>query len=422
MKLPQVCFLIAFCLLWMGAHTVFAQQEKQEMPADLTIPVELPDPAELGPYLVGWTAVEVSRPDQTTFEAWLFYPATASGEGQPYDGSGAPYPAITFAHGFLSPPLLYQGNYEHLASWGYFVIAPGSALELFPSHLVFADDLGYTLDYLEAKNGDSNSQLYQQVDVAHFGASGHSMGGGVSILATAQDVRIKALINLAAANTWPDSAIEATADIHVPIAIVGGTDDWLVPVETQQQPMYDNGNAPRLLPVFIGGDHCAFASELGNCGGEMPAETQLYLTNRWLTAFFNLYLKEEPVYAWYIWGPIMHFDPQIETQTDAGFALTPAFGFQFGLPTQTVTHSLTVTNTGEESASFSLELYGMEWNHTISPDATPVLEVGESATVMVEVEIPAVPATTKDSVWVVAVAEDGLTMQVGIVRTQTVAP
>ena len=412
-----VVFVMLFAVTLVAAQT--GPVAEPEMPA---LP-QIPDPAQPGPYEVGWRLITVTRPDATTFEAWFFYPAIATGPDQPYDSSGAPYAAISFAHGYLAPPLIYQGNYEHLVSWGYFLIASKSGSGLFPSHPAFADDLQYTLTWLEDENGNAASELYQQVDTDHFGLSGHSMGGGVSILAAAEDPRVKAVINLAAAKTFPDSAIVAMENIHAPIALLGGSDDFIAPVANHQQPMYDNGNAPRLLAVLQGGDHCAFASGLGNCGGGMPAETQLTITNRWLTAFFNLYLKEQPIYAWYVWGPIMTFDPQVTTQHDAGFVVAPFFQNDSGGPGQTVSYTLTLTNNGDDPAAFSLSAYLNQWTTTITPAVTPTLSPGESATITVDVLIPGAPGTLNDKALIVATNNnDGLTVQYGLLVTTIPTP
>lgn len=422
----NLSFVAVFLLLFVAVWTAAAENAPAtaaDAGGALTLPAGLADPAQPGPYQAGFRLITVDRPGGDPFEAWFFYPATAAGPNQPYDGSGAPYPAVSFAHGFLAPPLIYQGNYEHLVSYGYFLIASKSGSGLFPSHPAFADDLQYTLTWLEEENAAADSELYQQVDTDHFGLSGHSMGGGVSILAAAEDPRVKAVINLAAAKTFPDSSVEAMANIHVPVALLGGSDDFIASVANHQQPMYDNGNAPRLLPVLQGGDHCAFASGLGNCGGSMPAETQLAITNRWLAAFFNLYLKEQPLYAWYIWGPGMTFDPLVTTQWDAGMTVTPFYQTAAVGPGQTASYTLTLTNSGSAAASFSLVSYLNQWPTTVTPGQTPLLNPGESVALTVEVAAPPVPQTLSDKALIVATNDnDGLTLQYGLLATEIPTP
>jgi hypothetical protein len=123
---------LAVALLWPGAA---GGDRAAARPASLSEP---------GPFAAGWRQVTVQRPAGGQFPALLFYPAMAQGEGAPYDGSGAPYPAISFGHGYLQPPTRYQSTLEHLATWGYFVIATKSGLELFPDHEEYAADLRWS--------------------------------------------------------------------------------------------------------------------------------------------------------------------------------------------------------------------------------------------------------------------------------------
>jgi dienelactone hydrolase len=141
------------------------------------------DYAAHGAYRAGRRRVTVRRPNNTTFTAQLYYPATATGDNAPYDGSGAPYPAVSFGHGFLQPPERYRSILEHLATWGYLTIATESGLELFPNHRAYAEDMRHCLTYLEEQHAAPTSWLFGQVATEQFGISGHSMGGGASILA-----------------------------------------------------------------------------------------------------------------------------------------------------------------------------------------------------------------------------------------------
>ena len=84
-----------------------------------------------GAFHAGWMDITVTRPGGSSFTATLFYPATSGGQSTPYDGAGAPYPAISFGHGFLQAVEKYQSTLEHLATWGYFAIASRSGGSFF---------------------------------------------------------------------------------------------------------------------------------------------------------------------------------------------------------------------------------------------------------------------------------------------------
>lgn len=357
-------FCFVAILLFVG--TVFAQ----------TNPL-----SSAGNYRAGWRSVTVTRSNNTTFTARLFYPATANGQNTTYDGSGAPYPAITFGHGFFQAVSTYQSTLEHLATHGYFVIATDSESGLFPNHQNFANDLRQSLTYLEQENANSSSVLFNQVRINKFGASGHSMGGGASILATAQDARIKALANLAAAETNP-SAISAMPNINVPVSLISASADTIVPVSSNGQTMYNSGNTPKILPVIQGGWHCGFqdANGFGCDSGTITREQQLSETRRLLTAFFNLYLKADETNWKQIWGAELQ-NSLVQAQTNSGIEIAPQTQ-NINAPVGVNTNfSITVTNRGTSPASFRIFTEQRRWIVVVNPQNTAVLAPNQAATI-----------------------------------------
>jgi len=357
------------------------------------------DWSESGPYEAGWVGVTVSRPGAGSFNARLFYPATASGSGAAYDAGGAPYPAVTFGHGWITAVTRYQSTLEHLATWGYFVIASESYGGLFPDHSAFADDLRWCLSYLESQNANPDSWLFEQVDTANFGASGHSMGGGASILATQRDTRIRALGNMAAAETNP-SATAAIAGVYVPVCLIAGDEDSIVPPAGHTIPMYDNASAPRRLPLLDGGWHCGFldSSFFGCDSGSLPRATQLALTRRLLTSFFNLYLKDDQA-AWrVVWGPDVYSEPLIDNaRVDPGIVLDPPQAALQGFGGQTVHAEFLLANSGPLPTSYTILVEDNAWPTTPSPAQTVVLGPGESAALTVSVQIVPGPGAATDT-------------------------
>ncbi len=255
-------------------------------------------PPGTGIFEFGWTSVSVQRAGVGCFRALLYYPATVAGRDAPVDTSRGPYPAVTFGHGWMANPLEYRSTFECLAAQGYIVIAAASETEFFPSHVQLAEDMRQCLTYLEQENARPASWLYGLVDTGRFGMAGHSMGGGASLLAAAADGRIKAIVTLAPAETWPDSAIAAAADIHVPICYIVGSHDTFTPLETNAQPMYDNSNPPRELILLDGGYHSGFIDpdlNLRYDAGAMDHQLQLDLTWERMVGFFDTYLKNDPL-------------------------------------------------------------------------------------------------------------------------------
>lgn len=270
-----------------------------------------------GPFTSGWREVTVTRPNNSTFQALLYYPAQTAAQDAEINSQAGPCPGISFGHGFLVNPDKYRSIFAHLASWGYVVIASRSGGELFPNHQNFADDLSYCLTWLIEQKENPTAFLYQIVDIDNLGLSGHSMGGGASILAAAADSRVKAVANLAAADTNP-SAITAMENVNIPISLISGSDDTIVPVDSHGQLMYNNGFAPKQLPIIQGGFHCGFMdSNILFCDdGSISRSEQLSITRHLLTSFFELHLKNDySVWGW-VWGPAMLNDSRWSVQLD----------------------------------------------------------------------------------------------------------
>jgi dienelactone hydrolase len=376
------------------------------------------DPGQPGAYMAGWRRVTVTRPSNTTFSAILWYPATSAGQNAPLAEPGVRRAAITFGHGFLQTVDRYQSTLSHLATRGYLAIASESEGGLFPSHQSFANDLRHCLSWLEEQDVTASSFLFGSVDTGRFGASGHSMGGGASILAAAADSRIRALANLAAANTNP-SAIAAMANVTQPTMLLAGSSDTIVPVGSNGQLMYAAGRAPKQLPVLQGGWHCGFqdASVFGCDSGPMPRATQLYLTRRSLTAFFDLYLRGIQSVWSLIWGLPMRNDSQIVTTFDSGIGIDPPNQAKTAA-NGTATYSFTVTNRLGVSSAFRIGVSGNQWR-TLLPVITSVLAPGTSETVRVVVHAPmnTQPGTSDTAVISVWAMSDRATREITVLTT-----
>ena len=390
-------WLVALVLVVMGVgcgtsatHTAFAGDEY----------------AEPGPYFAGWKDVAVSRGGSGEITATLYYPATEPGASTPFDATGGPYPAVSFGHGFLTPVSQYESTLEHLATWGYFAIASKSEGGLFPSHRRFAEDLRYCLDFLEAENADDQSEFFASVDVDSFGLSGHSMGGGCSMLAAADEgARLKAVCNLAAAETNP-SAIAAAANITAPVSLIAGSEDSITPITQHGQRMYDNLIlAPGTLPVIRGGFHCGFIdSNIIFCdSGSISRDEQLRAVRRYLTAFFNLYLKEDERAWWDVWGPGPIFDSRMDVDVKPGGDFVPYIQSRRGDIGEILDYEMEFTNTGATSNSFTM-LADSRWPIEVSPNQIEDLAPGGSA--MITVRVLVKPSGSARNIAVISARSD----------------
>ena len=342
-----------------------------------------PDFAAPGPHAVGERTVTVAVTPGRTFQAILYYPAAApGGPDVPLDPAHAPYAAIAFGHGFLQSVSSYGSTLSHLASWGFLVIAPTSESGLFPDHSQFADDLRDSLTWLTWENDDPDSFLFNGVAVGQFGVSGHSMGGGASILAASRDDRILTVSNLAAAETNP-SAIGAASLITRPVQLIAGSEDGITPPPAQQMPIYDAANPPRQLPLIEGGWHCGFqdTSFPFFCdSGSLPREEQLALTRRLLTTWFLLYLQGDEARWVDVWGPTPRQDEQVVFTGEAGIELTPAEQTGAVMVGERLTFTLAISNSGVVTTAYDLALYST-WPAELSSSQTPALPPETAVTI-----------------------------------------
>lgn len=328
----------------------------------------------------------VTRPDSTTFSAVLYYPAQARGQGSAFDPSGGPYPGVTFGHGFLQPVSRYASTLEHLASWGYFAIASESQGGLFPSHGAFADDMLHCLTWLEQQDALPTSPYYQAVRTSAFGASGHSMGGGCSILAASRDSRIRAVANLAPAETNP-SASAAMPGVRVPMRLIAGSSDSITPLGQHAQPIYNAGGPAKQLAVAQGGWHCGFqdVSSFGCDSGSMPRPEQLTLTRRYLTGFFELHLRRDQA-AWeQAWGAAAEANMLVEAAPGTVVAPTPSVAScRAG---GVAAFQVELRNTGRGPTS--LDMFAqMPFSRGLTLPTPTVLAVGASVSVPFIVRVP----------------------------------
>lgn len=137
------------------------------------------------------------------------------------------YPVILFSHGWNGFNAQNTGQALQLASKGFVVVGVqhtyGAVITVFPDGTIannnpaalpdgaptdvyeaaahklavqWAGDLGYTLDYLQIQNTDSNSPFYNLLDLSKVGVYGHSTGGGAAVQFCATDARCKALLGM----------------------------------------------------------------------------------------------------------------------------------------------------------------------------------------------------------------------------------
>jgi pimeloyl-ACP methyl ester carboxylesterase len=262
------------------------------------------------------TFVDSSRSNRN-IPCIVYYPATAEGSNTPVL-KGNKYPVVSFGHGFTLNPNLYVALFRHLAGWGYIVIAPSTETGFFPSHINFARDLAFVLKDMKRKGRTEGDLFYEVVDSINTGVFGHSMGGGCSFLAGSLDSTIKAVSSLAAANTNP-SSITAINQIKSPVQLLSGQRDSIASYWTHQLPHYKNAFPFKHIANLKGGNHSQFhlipgLDDLVDNPATITRAEQQRLTRRYVTSFFNLFLKNDTAYKKYLYGDYAENDTGIIIQ------------------------------------------------------------------------------------------------------------
>ncbi|MBI5645477.1 MAG: hypothetical protein HY962_00985 [Ignavibacteriae bacterium] len=234
----------------------------------------------------------------------VYYPAISASQNATADSTGAPYAMIAFGHGFLAQNTYYTSYYEHLASRGYIVIAPQF---VDTQHGQLALDLLACLQWLRGEHTASNGFLRGLIDTSAAGISGHSMGGGASLLAASYDSRIRIAAPITPAETSP-SAVSAMPNIFGAVCLISGASDGITQPAQNQQPMYNAASAFKSLPLLAGANHTRFMDNpIGDWtdpNGSMTRPVQQLLARRYMTAAFDLFLKSDTCGWHYSYGTL----------------------------------------------------------------------------------------------------------------------
>jgi predicted dienelactone hydrolase len=249
------------------------------------------DFAMKGPYGVGvktFTFVDSSRPTMAngsypgapdrTLVTDVWYPTDPSNFQSelldaPLPETGGPFPLMMRAHGFSGFRRDSKYLAQHLASYGYIVVAPDFPLSNLnsPGGPTLGDvgeqalDLSFLIDTFTAENADSMSFFFGRIDTDTIGAIGHSLGGATVLLATyhptIRDPRIDATVALSPlACVFLDNFYD---NATTPLMIEGGTVDMITPYNSNHLAPYGLVNAPKYLLSLDGGTHLGFADRLG---------------------------------------------------------------------------------------------------------------------------------------------------------------
>lgn len=187
----------------------------------LLAPVAL---AAQGLFPVGFTDLALANntgSGSATIPARVHYPALSAGRNAALRPQTGGYPVVVFLHGFSALGRQYPALGDHFAARGMITVLHDTAQ--FDAALQVRDGVAL-LSALQNANTQIGGFFEGALDMTRSGVCGHSMGGGSTVNVLAQNPGYRA--GFCFAPVFPGSA---TGQVRVPIGIVHGTGDTIVP-------------------------------------------------------------------------------------------------------------------------------------------------------------------------------------------------
>ena len=238
------------------------------------------------------------------------------------------FPIVIFSHGLGGHKTQNSINIEELVSQGYVVVAPdhtydanvtifedGTTIDFqsgleddiseqefwdnrLPQVNTRAGDIKFIIDKLQTMK---NNNLYKILDFDKIGVFGHSFGGATSIIASWNDSRVKACLNL---DGWFVPIVDEIINtgLKIPFCYIG-QENWINTPQNYEK-VYNFFNNCQSDSYFIkvkNTKHFDYAdlpyfSKIGKVFGATGKDADYQLTlnlNQVILGFFNEYLKND---------------------------------------------------------------------------------------------------------------------------------
>jgi dienelactone hydrolase len=186
------------------------------------------------------------------------------------EGSDGAHPLVVYSHGFMSMRSEAERNAEHLASYGFVVIAADYPLSNFhaPGGPTITDavnqpgDVRFLIDTVTGWSS-ADRPFRGEIDPRRIGVAGLSLGGLTTEIATfhptRRDPRISAAVSIAGLSAMFAPSFFANA--NVPFLMIAGDADALVDYAANAAMIPDKLAYGGALLTLHGGSHAGFAPQ-----------------------------------------------------------------------------------------------------------------------------------------------------------------
>lgn len=163
-------------------------------------------------------------------------------------------PIIVWGNGTGASPSTYGSGLEHWASWGYVVTAADT------SNAGSGEEMIDCLDRLQ------DADYADSLDFSSVGTSGHSQGGGGSIMA-GRDGRITATAPMQPYTIGLGHETSSQRQQNGPMLLLSGESDSIAGATLNQDPVFRRANVPVFYATLDGADHFEPTGDFGEFAG-----------------------------------------------------------------------------------------------------------------------------------------------------------
>lgn len=184
--------------------------------------------------------------------------------------AGRDHPIILWGNGTGASPSTYSGLLTHWASHGFVVAAART------SNAGSGEEMIDCLDYLSQQNARSSGTYAGNLNLNRVGTSGHSQGGGGSIMA-GQDNRVTATAPFQPYTIGLGHRSSSQSNQNGPMFLMTGGSDTIASPSLNAAPVFNRANVPVFWGELEGASHFVPVGSAGDYRGPATAWFRFHL-------------------------------------------------------------------------------------------------------------------------------------------------